>query len=346
MKNNAYDQLEELNNRFGFEYTRGVEALFSPDSSWKAEGKMIHVGYRNATLMGAAFGEDVFRLLFSGNKQYRGEIADLDNTEAKIIGFNTFEIGFTKHTDRFISNIAVGVVKGNSFSHLNIKEGGVFTSDQGEYLDIAWSGSFNRSNMNNKLKEDPSLGMSINLNFAQKLNSKTVFRQEIKDLGFIVWNPSSQSANVDTSFRFTGIQFGYLLDISDSSIVIGDTLEAKIIGDDVRESQMLALPFRIDLEVLRSFNHNISGSFSVSYRYLPGFFPLTEASLSKTFGKNRSIRLALAYGGFGGFQTSLSAIAFSNHRNSLRVGTLFQEGFLNPSKWSGAGIQLFYVHHL
>lgn len=345
MKDNAYAKLKEV-NRFGFVFTRGAEILFSPDSAWKAEGKMLHFGYRSSTLVGAQFGGDIVRLLFSGNKQFQGETADISNTEVKTLSFRTFEIGFTKISDKFISNVAIGVVQGNSLNHLKINEGSLFTSSQGDYLDLSWNGSFNRSNSANKLSEDPSLGMSLNLNFAQKLNEKTVLRQEVKDFGFVVWNPSSQSANVDTSFRFTGIQFGYLLDISDSSITIGDTLEQKIIGDDIRQSQMLALPFRAEVEILRTFNHGLIGSFGVHYRYIPGFIPLSEASISKIFGKNRSVRLALAYGGFGGFQTSFSSVVFSNHRHSLRIGTLFQEGLINSSSWSGAGIQLNYVHHL
>jgi hypothetical protein len=79
---------------------------------------------------------------------------------------------------------------------------------------------------------------------------------------------------------------------------------------------------------------------------MPGFIPLTEANISKGFGKNRSIKFTLAYGGFGQLQSGLSAVVFSNHHHSLRIGTVFNEGFISPSSLSGAGIQIHYVHHI
>ena len=121
---------------------------------------------------------------------------------------------------------------------------------------------------------------------------------------------------------------GSILDISDSKIVLADSLENKVLGSDIRQSTMIALPTLVQFDVVRIFKNRISIGAGIKYRYMPGFIPLTEANISKGFGKNRSIKFTLAYGGFGQIQSGLSAVVFSNHHHSMRIGTIFNEGFI------------------
>lgn len=345
MKTSAYERLKEK-NRFGGEFNRGVELTFSPDSTWKSEGKFLSFRYKSSTLFGAEFGEDLFKLIFSGNKQFQNASASLSETQLLFNAFETFEIGFLKTGSKSISSFSFGLVKGNQYTSINLDEGSLFTSQNGDYLDLSWDGNYVQSSGGNKLNNNPSVGASLNLKFVQQLGSKWILRESIEDFGFTVFNSNTRTAKMDTAFRFTGIQLGSLFDISDSTIIVGDTLEQKILGNDVRQTQMIALPVDIQVGLTRLFNHRLSVGLNVRYRYIPGFIPLTEASVSKSFGKNRSVRLMLSYGGFGGIQSGVSAVVFSNHHHSLRIGSFFNEGFISPRKLSGAGLQLNYVHHI
>jgi len=345
MKSNAFSNLKNQ-NRFGAEFNRGVELGFAPDSIWRSEGKQLTFRYKNSTLFGTSFGKDIFKLIFNGNKQFQGATAILDDTRLQSISFETLEFGFLKTNYNSLFSVHIGLVKGNAFSSVDLRNGSLYTSPNGDLIDLAWQGDYMQSSGGNRLKDNPSVGASLSLNFIQKLNDKWIFKESLQDLGFVVWSSSTRTSKIDTSFSFTGIQLGSLLDISDSTIVLGDSLENKVLGNDIRQTSMIALPTLITFDVVRILKNRITLGAGIKYRYMPGFIPLTEANISKGFGKNRSIKFTLAYGGFGQLQSGLSAVVFSNHHHSLRIGTVFNEGFISPSSLSGAGIQIHYVHHI
>ena len=345
IKSEAFSRLKR-HNRFGGEFNRGAELGFAPDSSWRAEGKQLSFRYKNSTLFGAAFGEDIFKLIFNGNKQFRDETATLDNTRLSSISFESLEFGFLKTNYNSLFSVHLGIVKGNALSSIDLAQGSLYTSPNGDLLDLAWQGDYTQSSGGNRLKDNPSIGASLSLNFIQKLNDKWILKESVQDLGFVVWNSATRTSKIDTAFSFTGIQLGSILDISDSKIVLADSLENKVLGSDIRQSTMIALPTLVQFDVVRIFKNRISIGAGIKYRYMPGFIPLTEANISKGFGKNRSIKFTLAYGGFGQIQSGLSAVVFSNHHHSMRIGTIFNEGFISPSSLSGAGIQIHYVHHI
>lgn len=346
VKNNAYDKLKTV-NRFGAELTYGVDVILTPDSTWKANGQHFVVAYRSQSNLGSEFGPDAFRLVFGGNSSYAGKSATLDNTNLYAINYNVFELGYQVHHENSLMTFRLGAVKGNAFTSLDIEQSSLYTEIDGSYLDFGFNGDYVNSNRtSNQFRASPSMGVSISAEFIQSCREKWIFKESIQDLGFINWNNSTTTINRDTSFRFSGIDLGSILSVNDSTLLLGDSLQRRFLGDEVRQTYMEALPLRIQLEAIRLFRNNWLGSMGLTYRRIPGYTPLITGAVGKTFDSGRSIRLSLMYGGFGGFQTGLRVVAFSNQRHFLSFGTLFNEGFLMPKSRSGAGIQISYVHHL
>jgi hypothetical protein len=346
VKNNAYNRLKTI-NRFGAEFNYGIDVILTPDSTWKANGQHFLVAFRSQAILGATFPEDAFKLVFGGNAAYAGQTANFSNTNLFSINYDVFELGYQVHSKKSIMSIRIGAVKGNSFTNLDIKDGSLYTNIHGSSIDLTFDGKYVRSSASsNQFKASPSMGAMLSAEFIQLYKEKWIFKESIQDLGFINWNTSTTVTAKDTSFQFTGVDLGSILDVNDTTLIVGDSLQQKFLGSEVRQSQMEALPLRIQLEATRLFPNRWLGAFGFTYRHLVGYSPLVTATVGKGFGKGRSIRLMLAYGGFGTFQTGIRCVAFSNHHHSLSIGTMFNEGFLMPKSKSGAGIQLSYVHHL
>jgi len=345
-KRNALEELDEK-TRFGAIASWKAQVIFATDSASRAQEKYLSVRVRQNTIYSTQFGKDAFRLLFEGNKPFAGIFADLSKTSIYFTSYRTFELGYVFTKPKAYYSIHLGLASGNNLQQLDIQSGSLFTAEDGSYLDLDWKGDFFFSAMPEKgIFDSKAIGATMSLDFTQLLGNKWILSESITDLGFIVWNPKGRAGAQDTSFRFTGIQLGNLLEISDSSIVLGDTLEQKLIGNDVRQSKMAPLPFHLSLGLERSFVNRWSAGVRLDYRYIPGFRPMAGLMVRKGFGKQRSLRAGFSYGGFGNFQSFADATVFSNHRHSLNIGTVFNEGFVSKKNSGNLGIRLIYIHHI
>ena len=345
-KQNAFSKLRD-DNRFGAIAGWNAQVVFAPDSTSRARKKYLSIRTRQNTIYSARFGADAFKLLFAGNKQFAGQRADLSETSIYFTSFRTFELGYVFEKAKANYSIHLGLATGNNLQELEIQRGSLFTSEDGTYLDLDWKGDLFFSAAPEKgIFNSRAVGATMSFDFTQLLGTNWILRESVTDLGFLVWNPKGRSAKQDTSFRFTGIQLGNLLEISDSSIVLGDTLEQKLLGNDVRESNMAPLPFHLSLSLERCFLKRWSLGTRLDYRYINGFKPMLGLMVRKGFGKNRSVRAGISYGGFGNFQSFADAVVFSNHRHSLNLGTVFNEGFLVRKSSGNLGVRLIYIHHI
>ncbi|MEZ5173031.1 MAG: DUF5723 family protein [Bacteroidia bacterium] len=346
IKDNAYSKLKG-DNRFGALTEWQAQLIFPVDSASRAQGRHLSVRYRENSAYTGMFGDDAFKLLFDGNKQFAGQTADLSGTELYFLAYRSFELGYVLTKPKALYAIHFGLAAGRNLQQLNIENGSLYTAEDGTYLDLNWNGDFfgSASRVDGFFNSRAS-GASLSLEFKQLAGSKWVFTESLTDLGFMNWNPAGRTVSVDTAFRFTGIQLGNIFDLNGQTIVLGDTLEQKLLGGNVRENRMTALPFHLNIGAERMFGGRWSGSGFVDYRYLPGFQPQAGLSVRKGFGKQRSIRFMVSYGGFGGLQTGLDAVVFSNHHHSLNIGTIYNEALLAPKSAGSIGFRLFYVHHI
>lgn len=345
-KDNAYSKLKG-DNRFGALTEWQAQIIFPVDSASRAKGSHLSVRYRENSAYTGKFGDDAFKLLFDGNKQFAGQTADISGTELYFLAYRSFELGYVLTKPKALYSIHFGLATGRNFQQLKIEKGNLYTAEDGTYLDLNWNGSFfgSASRVDGFFNSRAS-GAIMSLEFKQLAGRKWVFTESLSDLGFMNWNPAGRVVSVDTAFRFTGIQLGNIFDLNVQTIVLGDTLEQKLLGDNVRENRMTALPFHLNICAERMFAGRWSGSVFIDYRYLPGFQPQAGLSARKGFGKQRSIRLIVSYGGFGGLQTGLDAVVFSNHHHSLNIGTIYNEAFFASKSAGSVGFRLFYVHHI
>ncbi len=346
MKSAAYDRLKTTNH-FGAELNASVIASFSPDSIWKSQGLQFRIGIEQKSIIASQFSNDLFHVLFSGNAAYAGKLVTFDESSFTSIGYQSFKIGILQRHLNNMFSVDLGLVHGINYSQVLFNKASLFTQLDGSYLDINWQGNYSQTGrVSNQLKNQPSMGASIDLEARQAFNGRWIIHEQIQDLGFINWNQSSTYIPSDTSFRFSGLQFYDLLNFDkNTTLNVGDSLLNKLQKNKVQTQQMTILPALFRLEANRLFARKITVGASVQYRYIKGFQPMASIELGKGLGNNL-VKLGFHYGGYGGFQTSLRAVLINKTKQSFSIGTYFTEGLINPKKWSGAGFQINYQHRL
>jgi hypothetical protein len=260
------------------------------------------------------------------------------------MAYRTFKIGMMQRNKNSMFSVDFGLVQGQSFTQIKLDEAQLFTQEAGSYLDLTWKGNYYQSEReSNKFSNQPSLGASISIEARQSFRNKWMFRELVKDLGFVNWNESTKHIQGDTSIRFSGIQFNDILNFDQyASINIGDTLLDKVRKNEIEGKYLVSLPTLFRLEAARLMPKKFTLGAAIQYRYIVGYKPLASIEIGKTFSQLRAIKIGFMLGGYGAFQTNLTCVLINNTDHCLSMGTSFNEGILNPKKLAGAGFQLNY----
>jgi hypothetical protein len=345
IKNNAIDRLN-TKNRFGAFFQNKIGAIFYPDSSWKAQQQAIEIYYKNQNIIGSQFNSDFFQLIFNGNAQFAGQTADLSNSRFSNLNFESFNIGYIKTSRLNSFSMYLGLVRGRSYTDLNIINGGLFTASNGTQLDVDFNGSFVQSSrFSNFFKATPSMGASFGLEYNLQLSRGINLDFKAEDIGFINWNENTDLITRDTSFVFNGLSINDLIDTDKDLAFIGDSLLNKLRGPSIKGNNMSALPAFFQTRISKYFLNKWSASFTINYRYFTGYSLLKKIEIGKRFRKERYILFSIAQGGFGNFQTGIQFVLINSEKHFLKIGTIANEGFISK-KMSGNGIMINYNIHL
>lgn len=347
LKNTAIELLKAKNNRFGTELSYGFEATIYPDSIWKADKQAISLGYKSNFAGSGRFNADLFQLIFNGNSQFLGKNADLSETALYLINYRSLNASFNKMHNRFGYSVGMAVYQGMSHLNIDLPTAGLYTDTAAAFLDLNWKGSYLRSGAaSNTWNASPSLGFGLNMASVLHLRGKYQISAEVQDLGFIQWNAQTELFKRDTAFRFTGLQFNDVWTYSDTNLVLGDSLVRRLRGRDERGSEMTMLPYtlRLGFSYSNGKASKMNLRFDLMYRNLPGMKPLATVEWSRQISRktpNLRIIAGLNYGGFGGLR-SHTAISYWAKHHVLKLGTVYNEGFIMPSRFSGGGVMLQY----
>jgi hypothetical protein len=345
LKNNAIKKLDSK-NRFGAFFQTKIGVMFYPDSTWKEQQQAFEISYKNQNIIGSEFSSDFFKLVFNGNAQFAGQTANLSETHFSILNFESINLGFLKSFNSSGFSLQFGLVRGKSYTDLNLKNGGLYTAADGSQLNVDFSGNFEQSSrFSNQFNANPSMGAAFG--FEYNLQLRRGFNLDIKaeDIGFVNWNEKTDLISRDTTFIFNGINVNDIINTNKDLAFLGDSLVNKLRGPIVKSSSMVALPAFFQTRISKYFTNKWILSLTLNYRYFTGYSLLKKLEIGKRLNKDRYILLSLAEGGFGNFQTGIQLVLINNTRHFLKIGTTANEGFISK-KLSGNGMMIQYSMQL
>ncbi|MFT5280553.1 MAG: hypothetical protein ACI9P8_002199 [Bacteroidia bacterium] len=320
-------------NRIGADADYGIFAKHLPDST---TGIGWFVNLADRIHVNAKYPKDLFDVAMFGNASFAGKTADLSNIEFNLLMYKQFEIGILKtvQRDKGKWNIGFGLslLTGNRNVRLNITEASLYTDPDGEYLDGEIHGEFRSASMG-KTQFIAANGLGFSGSFSIGFESdKFGIRLDADDLGFIRWSEKLKHTDLDSVFRFEGVEVN--LFSADGNPFSSINLDSVVDGfATVREASAysVATPGRVRLEGYYSLNsENWRVYAGIQYRIAAGYVPLGYVGTSAPLKKGFFIDGRFAYGGFGSWNLGLEVRKRFANVFEVRLGTNNLEGYLLP----------------
>ncbi|MFH2095333.1 MAG: hypothetical protein ABIJ16_06500, partial [Bacteroidota bacterium] len=157
-----------------------------------------HAGYRIGLVYhnhrDMRFTDDIFKLIFYGNKMFAGKTADLSDFQLNLLTYQEFQMGYFKQStlneNPFTYYIGLSFIKGQDYNSLRFNEASLYTEETGEYIDLNLSMTYQAMDtVKAELTEFNGIGGAANFYFSYRNEEKKYSWQlTINNVGFIRWN--------------------------------------------------------------------------------------------------------------------------------------------------------------
>jgi hypothetical protein len=206
-------------NHTGFDIDEGFFYQQHPDSFLSLKGASWFVAVKNRAHLNTGFSKDLFNLAFYGNTDYKGQVLDLGNFNLYTLQYQQIQGGLRYKW----LGVALSVYNGQALENLHVSAASVYTSVNGDYLDL--NVAYKRM-LSDQYHTSPgsSNGMGAGLDIYAclpiKLKNKHTgdLRMELSDLGFIRWNSKTSYYRNDTAFHFDGFPVKNAFQLGDTSM--------------------------------------------------------------------------------------------------------------------------------
>lgn len=319
------------NNGIGVDLDYGIYARHLPDS---AKGLGWYVNIADRTHASGSFTKDLFDLAMFGNAMFADKTAQLADLNLLFLTYKQYEAGILKtfqlKSGKFHLGLGLSLLTGNRNLTLEIREAELYTHPDGEYLDGTVNGTIRSSSLATGQYFDANgLGLSGALTLAYE-SDKFGLRFDADDLGFIQWNQKLNETELDSTFRFEGVDINLLGGDGFASISL-DTVVAGLITEKEPSSYLTIVPCRLRLEGFYRVNDkNVRVYAGLQYRVANGYVPYGYVGCSSPLPKGFFIDGRVAYGGFGSFHLGLEVRKRFAEVFEIRLGSNNLEGYVLP----------------
>jgi len=329
-------------NYFGGEGSYGIS--FS-DPIHKVLGDWgYYVDISSNRSAGVQFTDDLYELVFYGNKSSAGDTSYIGQTGFHSRSFNKFAFGL----DNNKLKIGLSFLSFGNYSQGLIQNGYVFTDSLGSNLSLDINGSQFQSN-----KVLSHVGSGFSLDFEYRLSQERISKDSshtkettiivgIKNIGIYVSRKNSILTEVDTTYNYSGFEVTNISDFGNSLISQQQLTDSvRILSDTTRIVGML--PFEVYFykpptylkkwELIYGFRYKIQSSYR-AFLYLGGNLHLQN---------KMNISSYLAYGGYSKLQFGLALNKRFKDNLLIELNSNNLLGLFSKSQYGmAAGISLKY----
>ncbi len=293
------------NNRLGQVLQLGVHAVFGDSVLGRTDLKVL-VSATHQDQAGLRFRPDVYTLTFFGNAGFAGRRADLSGSAFEQQRFQT--LGGGLYNTRTGSWVRLDLVKGQSWTAVDLQDATLLTATDGTRLELRLHGSYHNSD---SARSDLGAfnGMGAAVSFAQcfGLPGRAGVTQRItvgaEDLGAVRWGPRSLHSRPDTGLTFDGFDVEDIFDL-DGALTGGTQLLDSFGVRPAAGAEWRLLPLHAWVEHSVIWDTGWRMDLRIAQRALPGFIPFVQATGWRRFGA-QAVGISAQYGGFGGLRAGL-----------------------------------------
>jgi hypothetical protein len=255
------------------------------------------------------FSENLFSLIFFGNKQFAG-----NNISLALFNYQKIsgqKIGFGIYNKNSFSSVCINFYNLSSYQNYNVNRANFFTEANGQYitLNINEQITITDTNRRNIFSNNGwGLGTDIVLNLnTGKNRSATIddaFTINIENFGFAVLNSNTLHQAADTTINYSGFQVNNILNINNLLPVnLTDTLKLNY----TKASKNILLPFTVTIGKIpsRYTTNRIESFYGIRYRYASNYKPLFYAGVFIKVNPKFHTSVNLQTGGYGNFNLAM-----------------------------------------
>ncbi len=273
-------------------------------------------GITNHSYIGSKLSSDLVSLLFYGNKPFLGQEMDLGNSVYESWQYTSLDYCFDWVIDTvFPIHFTVSINAGHNHNYFHINDGSLFTHTSGEHLDLDLEYHVRARDAKTSVLAGIGAGIGVEVDF--KLPKKAFLNIKVSDFGFIAWD-GGKVVDVDSSFRFSGLYFDNILDISDSVSNANSNRYRNAFYKDGSTPYTRLTPFKVGVHYKKPLKGNTLKAYSVSanYQYLPGNLPSFIGATYFKLSKNQELVTELALGSYSNYALNL--------KYALQIGKLWK----------------------
>lgn len=314
MKDDVSKQLFQT-NRFGGNAGYSLDFRSKINSFFGKAGYSWFADISDQNHLHSSFTRDAFELYFRGNAAYSGKQANLGPFDFSLIHYQQFELGLQKEfrsgKNLIQCELGLSYNKGQKFQFIHSDRAELYTSADGEYLDIDFDIALRGSD---SVHNDPGRfngnGGSVDfaLNIISEQKNELSFR--VHSFGFILFNNQSYIVPADSNFRFEGIDASSLFNFSDtiSTPVSSDSsFVQSFLSNRKKENYFYKLPAQISVSYRRQMPDEITNiTFGLDHTFFSSYLPHGWFRAERIIHKQHQAGLIFGYGGYTLWQAGLS----------------------------------------
>lgn len=337
LKDIASEKTKEK-NYLGGSFSFDFNTLFSSKNDSSETSNFYGIGLGTKLETNLRFTDDLFNLIFYGNEQFANQTLNLNKTNFNSLSYSylEFSLGKSYLNENSKSNIWIdlGLIIGHSFSTINFNTASIFTAQNGEYLDVSLLESSITLSDTSTSSLAKGFGAKIDVFYSrQSKNSKFLFSTE--NIGTIFWR-NNESALLDTTFRFDGLEIGNIFQLSDS--IWDEVPKVDSLISVTKKSNFKSTPidfsayFRKDLKL---FYFDVLAR----YRLFANYTPLLRAGINFN-APFINPGITTLYGGYGKFNFGVNTDVNLHKTLKIQIGTNNLLGVLMPNH--NAGLDIYF----
>jgi len=278
------------------------------------------------------FTDDLYNLVFYGNKDYAGKAANLSYTGRQYLNYYQLKSGIYKlslnEKHWYGANIALNL--GNQFSSIQLNDKSCLnTNSLGTEIQLNSNLDYAQSDTNQSAwYQMAGLGASVDLFYKFQKKDYYSILISAENIGFIRWNKNTISYSENKTHSFSGIEVDNIFDMSESLGISDDTLMDYVYENAHQNSELMMLPIDLRLKYKQYFMaRKIELSAMIYYRVFSYMLPLYQIDATYEINKNIKLGPILSYGGYTAFNAGLK-LEFTLAKNyHFRLESRYITGF-------------------
>ncbi|MFN8142995.1 MAG: DUF5723 family protein [Bacteroidia bacterium] len=344
MKNDVSSQAYPV-NRFGADagysllYEKKCKTFFGKTGfSW-------NVSLADQNHLHSLFTKDAFEIYFKGNAAYSGKLAELGKFDLSLLHYQQLTLGLSRESIRKNYSIrweaGLSFNKGQKFQSIHSNKANLFTSADGEYLDLDFDIQLRGSDSaKSDLGAMNGTGGSVQLAVSIKDEEENEFAVSIRNLGFIQFNNQSYLIPADSIFRFEGIDATPLFHFSDTiktDISSDSAYVQSFLSGRKKESYTYQLPAQFQISYYRKLGECNGIQIGLDQVFYSSYLPHGWCNLEHRIHNRHKLGLMLGYGGYTVWQAGLSYQVKFAKTWLFQIQSSSLSGWLNTKKGRAQG---------